>query len=173
MSLVTISELVKGAEQLETSVLEDYIQKILQIRAKRISTNFEKQESALLKNINLGLTPEKQERKAMLWKKRIAETLLSEEHEELMAIINEAEVLNVQRVINIGQLAQLREITPIQLMEDLFSDIEKVGSVLTKDQQTEVEKRYQELKDGTSKEMSLTDFKLNRINNKKDLSSQS
>ena len=36
-----------------------------------------------------------------------------------MAIINEAEALNVQRVINIGKLAQLRQITPIQLMEDL------------------------------------------------------
>ena len=70
MSLVTISELVKGAEQLETPALEDYIQKILQIRAKRVSTNLEKQEATLLKKINLGLTSEQQEKKAILWKKK-------------------------------------------------------------------------------------------------------
>ena len=119
MSLVTISELVKGAEQLEISALEDYIQKILQIRAKRVATNLEHEEATLLKKINLGLSTEKRERKAELWKKRVTETLTKIEHQELMTIIDEAEALNVERVINIGQLAQLREVTPIQLMKDL------------------------------------------------------
>ncbi|NJN78586.1 MAG: hypothetical protein HC803_09910 [Saprospiraceae bacterium] len=41
------------------------------------------------------------------------------EYQELMTIIDESEALNVNRVINIGKLAQLRGITPIQLMEDL------------------------------------------------------
>ncbi len=119
MSLVTISELVKGAEQLETSVLEDYIQKILQIRAKRVATNLEDQEATLLKNVTVGLNPEKHQRKTELWKKRVAETLTETEHQELMTIINEAEALNVERIINIRRLARLREITPIQLIEDL------------------------------------------------------
>lgn len=119
MSLVTISDLVKGAEQLETSALEDYIQKILQIRAKRIAPHFDKQEAELLKKINIGLSSEKQQRKAELWKKRVAEILTEAEHQELMTIIDEAEALNVERVISIGKLAQLKEVTPIQLMKDL------------------------------------------------------
>lgn len=119
METITIKDLIKGAEELETSVLEDYIQKILQIRAKRVANNFDRQEAELLKNINIGLSEEKQLRKAELWKKRAAETLTESEYQELMNIIDESEALNVNRVINIGKLAQLRGITPIQLMEDL------------------------------------------------------
>lgn len=119
MKTITIGELIKGAEALETAVLEDYIQKILQIRAKRIAKNLDRQEAELLKNINIGLSEEKQLRKAVLWKKRETETLTKSEYEELMNIIDESEALNVTRVINIGKLAQLRAVTPIQLMEDL------------------------------------------------------
>jgi len=119
MSVITIKDLIKGAEKLETSALEEYIQKILQIRAKRVASSFERQEAELLKNINIGLSEEKRLRKAVLWKKREAETLSQKEHQELMKIIDEAEALNVQRVVNIGKLAQLRGITPIQLMADL------------------------------------------------------
>lgn len=119
METITIKELIKGAESLETTILEDYIQKILQIRAKRIADNLDYQESELLKNINLGLSEDKRLRKAELWEKREAETLTTTEHQELMNIIDESEALNVNRVINIGKLAQLRGITPIQLMEDL------------------------------------------------------
>jgi hypothetical protein len=126
MATITIRELIRGAEELETTALEDYIQKILQIRAKRVANNLDSQEAELLKNINIGLSDKKRIRKAKLWKKREAETLSENEYQELMLIIDEAEALNVIRVINIGKLAQLRAITPIQLMEDLGIKPKKV-----------------------------------------------
>ena len=44
------------------------------------------------------------------------------------------------------------------VLEKLFSSIE-TESILNKSQQNEVEKRHQELKNGTSKGVSLADFK--------------
>lgn len=119
MAVITIKELVKGAEALETSVLEEYIQKILQIRAQRVAPNLNSKETELLKKINIGLSKDKQDRKFILWKKREAEILTSEEYQELMSIIDEAEALNTNRVMYIGKLAQLRGITPIQLIDNL------------------------------------------------------
>ncbi|NJN78587.1 MAG: hypothetical protein HC803_09915 [Saprospiraceae bacterium] len=46
MATITVKELIKGAESLETTVLEDYIQKILQIRAKRVAIIL------IIKNLN-------------------------------------------------------------------------------------------------------------------------
>lgn len=117
MSAVTINELVKGAEQLDISSLEDYIQKILQIRAKRLAKNLEKQEAELLKQVNIGLSEERRLRKAELWKKREAENLTKTEYQELMTLIDESEALNVQRVIAIGKLAKLQNVKPTQIIE--------------------------------------------------------
>ena len=119
MSLITINELLKGVEQLETNKLEEFIQKTLQIRAKRVAPSFSKEEASLMKKINNGLSREKRQRKAILWGKRENETLTQSEYDELMILIDEYEKINVERVINIGKLAQLKKVPALQLMEDL------------------------------------------------------
>lgn len=118
MSAVVINELLKGVEQLDISSLEDYIQKILQIRAKHLAKNLEQQEVELLKQVNIDLSETKRLRKAKLWEKREAENLSNDEYQELMTLIDESEALNVQRVIAIGKLAKLQKVGSVPLLEE-------------------------------------------------------
>ena len=69
--------------------------------------------------INRGLSPEKRKRFALLETKRSAGSLTEEEHEELLALSDELEQLNVDRVQYLGQLASLRGISVRALMKQL------------------------------------------------------
>lgn len=119
MSAITISKLLKDVEQLETPILEEFLQKALTIRAKRLAPSLEKQEADLLKKINIGLSDVDIQRKAILLQKKDANTLTPEEHQELIEIVYESERLNVERIKNVALLATLRKTTPLELMQKL------------------------------------------------------
>lgn len=68
-------------------------------------------ESELLQKINLSLPAEIWQRYAELKEKRQNETLLPEEHTELIAITDRIEEANAQRMPYLIALAQLRQVT--------------------------------------------------------------
>ena len=119
MSTVTISRLLHDVEQLETPILEEFIKKALKIRAKRIAPSLSEEETYLYKKINVGLSEAKILRKRELFDKRDVNGLTQEEHQELTSIIDEMEYLNVERIKYLVQLANLRNVTLLEIMEEL------------------------------------------------------
>lgn len=118
-SQVSLDELLNGVAQLDTSELEHFISQVLTLRAQRVAPSLPKEETRLLEKINQGLPPDVQRRYDELIAKRRAETLTSEEHQELLALIDHIEQADAERVQTLTELAQLRNVTVTTLMTQL------------------------------------------------------
>jgi len=118
-SHVSLDELLNGVAQLETTELEHFVSQVLTLRAKRLSPCLSKEEGEFLEKINQGLPPEVQHRYDELVVKRQEETLTSEEHQELLALIDCIERADAERAQALTGLAQLRHISVMELMDQL------------------------------------------------------
>ena len=118
-SQVSLDELLNGVAQLETPELEHFISQVLTLRAKRGAPCLAKEEAALLEKINQGLLPDVQRRYDELTDKRRAEILASEEHRELLALIDHIERTDAERVQALAELAELRKVSVTALMAQL------------------------------------------------------
>ncbi len=116
---VGIDDILTGVANLEIEELDKFVDKLLALRAKRVAPNLSKEETFVLKKINRGLPSDKKKRLMVLEAKRSEGALSGEEHQELLAIIDELELLNVERVHYLGELALLRDIPVRELMEQL------------------------------------------------------
>ena len=116
---VSLPVLLKGVEQLSTPELENFVAEVLSIQAKRRAPSLPKEEAVLLQKINQGLPVATQQRFDYLHERRRDETLTDEEHQELLALIEQIEESDVQRVKYLGQLAQLRNVSLAVLMKQL------------------------------------------------------
>jgi hypothetical protein len=116
---VSPDELLNGVAQLDTPALEHFISQVLTLRAKRIAPSVPKREAELLQQINQGLLPDVQQRYDELTAKRRAETLIPEEHQELLALVDRIEQADAERVRALIELAQLRHVSVTTLMAEL------------------------------------------------------
>ena len=112
-------DLLSGVAQLDTPELERFVSQVLALRAKRFAPNLSKQEAELLIKINQHWPIDLQHRYDKLTLKRQAETLTTEEHQELLAFIAQVEQADAERAQAMGSLAQLRSVPLPQLMQDL------------------------------------------------------
>ncbi|MBI4670220.1 MAG: hypothetical protein HY741_00950 [Chloroflexi bacterium] len=76
-------------------------------------------EAELLQNINLGLSEVQWQRYHALVAKRRAETLTPQERHELVAMSDQIEQANAQRIESLVELAKLRQTSLDNLMHDL------------------------------------------------------
>lgn len=81
--------------------------------------DLKKQESELLQRVNLGISAETWERYYRLLEKRDAETLKDEEHKELLALVNQIELANAERMKCLVELARIRQVSLETIMKDL------------------------------------------------------
>ena len=102
---------------------KDYVVRILQERLQPTEAaeppHLNVTEAHLLQQINLGLPQETWQQYYDLIAKRQAETLTSEEQIVLIAISDRIEELNVRRIENLVELAQLRQLPLPVLMQQL------------------------------------------------------
>lgn len=120
MNLPPLREnIMQAAERLPVNELAHLVQDLLSLQARRQAPVLPTSEAELLLQINQGLTAEQQVRYEQLIEKRLAETLTSVEHQELMQLNQMIEQLNVARIKNLISLAQLRQTTLPQLMAEL------------------------------------------------------
>lgn len=120
MNLPPLREnIVRAAERLPMNELATLVQDLLSLQARRQAPVLPTGEAELLLQINQGLSLDQQARYAQLIEKRLAETLTSAEHQELMDLNQTIEQLNVVRIKNLISLAQLRQIPLPQLMTEL------------------------------------------------------
>ena len=89
------------------------------MRAKRVAPCLPKEEAGLLEKINQGLSPDAQQRYDDLTAKRRAETLTSEEHQELLTLIDRIERADAERAQSLTELARLRKVSVTTLMNEL------------------------------------------------------
>lgn len=118
-SQVTLDDLLSGVGQLDSREFEDFISQVLTLRARRIAPSLTTEETSLLEKINQGLSPELQQRYDELSDKRVAETLSSDEHREMLELIDRVEHSDAERIRALTSLAQLRDLTIPELMDQL------------------------------------------------------
>jgi hypothetical protein len=102
--------------------LETYILELIQHAVTTPSgdaSGLPMREAELLQQINQGLAPATWQRYHDLRARRQAHTLTPDEQQELIAITDEREQANVQRVAALIRLAQLRQTSVNALMDDL------------------------------------------------------
>lgn len=118
-SQANLEELVQAATRLGTRELEQLVAKVLVLRAQRLAPSLADEEARLLRKVNQRLPPKDQRRYEELASKLEAETLVSEEHQELLALIERIEHSDAERVRALTGLAQLRAVPVDTLMRDL------------------------------------------------------
>ena len=111
--------IMQAAERLPIGELTNLVQDLLSLQARRQSPLLPPSEAELLQQINQGLSAEQQLRYEQLIEKRLAETLTAVEQQQLMQLNQVVEQLNVTRIKNLISLAQLRQTTLPQSMDQL------------------------------------------------------
>ena len=116
---MTKEEILEAVDQLSTPDLEEFVSQAIVIRARRREPSLSHSESVLLLQINQGISPELRWRSDELNAKSNNETLMPEEHFELLQLIDKIEAANVERTKLLATLADMRGVSLSKLMQDL------------------------------------------------------
>jgi hypothetical protein len=116
---IDFEEVLKGIAQLEPDELEQFADKVIALRAQRRVPNLPKNEAELLQKINRGMSPEVYKRYEELNAKLHEDTIIPNEHQELLRLIDQIELADVERMRHLITLAQLRQISVDTLMDQL------------------------------------------------------
>lgn len=110
---------LNGLAQLETRELAHFVEQALALQARRRAPSLSKNEADLLQKINRGPSPEVRRRYADLSAALREETITSKEHQELLALIDQIELADAERMQHLVALAQLRQVSVDTLMHQL------------------------------------------------------
>jgi hypothetical protein len=112
-------ELLKAVEQLNQPDLERFVSQVIALQAQRKASSLPRTEAELLLKINQGIPSDTQKHYKKLLVKREAENLTNNEYRELLDLTEQIEKLQAQRIEYLAELARMREISLITLMENL------------------------------------------------------
>ena len=116
---VTPNRVLEDMAQLTARQLERVIEQAAVLRLQKRRLVLPPRESALLRTINQGLPPARRERYARLLEQRRDEAMTQAEHEELLRLTDEQELLHAERLKALSALAVLRETTLPKLMKQM------------------------------------------------------
>jgi hypothetical protein len=116
---MSVDELLNAVGELSEPELEDVFDRVLWLRARRKAPVLPVEETQLVLAINQSIPPELLQRYQVLQEKRDAEILTEAEHEELLHLSDQIEILGAKRLEALAQLADLRQVPLLQLMADL------------------------------------------------------
>jgi hypothetical protein len=116
---VTPDDLLRAADQLDPAELERFASQVLALAAHRRAPSLSTDETELLEAINRGIPPETRDRYAALVARRREGTLTPEEHEELVRLGDEVEVMDARRAEHLATLARLRGVSLDEVMQSL------------------------------------------------------
>lgn len=106
-----IKELIKGAEQLNSSEFEVFYRKLQTLRLQKMPDSTAEKEQKLLKKIKTPFTKKKNLRFNLLIAKRDAQSLNKEEYQELLVLTEAFEKYELRRLKSIAKLADLKKIS--------------------------------------------------------------
>lgn len=110
---------LNGVAQLGTKELEQFVEKVIALQARRRALSLPKNEADLLQQINQAIPSKVRRRYHELNAKLHTETITSDEHQELLKLIDQIELADAERMRHLIQLAQLRHVTVDTLMDEL------------------------------------------------------
>jgi hypothetical protein len=116
---LSTDDLIRAVDQFTPGELEDFVRRVLALRARRQVRSLPAVEATLLQRINQGLTCEQQDRYVALIGRRDARALTAQEQEELLRLTDQVEQAEADRAAALVELAQLRQVTVAQLLHDL------------------------------------------------------
>lgn len=117
---VPLETLLQSLRQLNSGELEKVVEQAALLRARRRAPSLTKAESDLLLKINQGVVSvEVKDRCAFLTHKSRQGNITPEEQAELIALVDEIELLNADRMNYLIQLAQLRHTSLDNLLQTL------------------------------------------------------
>jgi hypothetical protein len=113
------NHILKAAEQLNKQQLGDLISNMLILKAKKEAPILSREESELLQQVNIGLSESEQQQFENLIDKRNAGIISEAELEALIKLTDKTEGFNVVRLTGFIELANLRQISLNQLLQEL------------------------------------------------------
>lgn len=116
---IDIEQLMDGVARLDTPALENLLSQVSLVLAQRKAPRLSQQESLLLQQINAGVPDAIQKRYIELQTKLHHEMISADEHQELLALIDEIELADANRLQALLELAQLRQVSLHELMHQL------------------------------------------------------
>jgi hypothetical protein len=116
---INFEQLLDGVAQLDTPTVEHLLSQVSLVLAQRKAPRLSKQETSLLQKINRGLPDIVQRRYTDLQAKLQAETISTDEQQELLRLIDEAELADAARLQALLELAQLRQVSLDEVMNQL------------------------------------------------------
>ncbi len=116
---MSLEELIKEAARLDETDLDQLLHQVVLLRARRKVQVLPEVEARLLMKINQGIPVHLRDRYQILHQKRQAETLTDAEYNTLIQLSNQIEQIGSQRLEALASLAQLRQVTLLDLMETL------------------------------------------------------
>ncbi len=114
-----VDEILDGIAQLHDSEFEPFAQKVMAQRARRRASGRSQDEVELLERINHGVPVATWQRYHLLNDKIHEETITEDERQEFMEIVNQVELADAKRLHNLIELAQLRDTSVDELMDEL------------------------------------------------------
>ncbi len=116
---LSTNDLLQAVEQLNPSELEDFVRRVIELKAHKQTPALAMDEAGLLMKINQRMSSDIQEQYRQLVEKRKTETLSSAEHHELIRLTKQIEQFDVKRMKCLAELAGLRRISINSLLEEL------------------------------------------------------
>jgi len=116
---IELEQVLNGVAKLDTPELGRFLSQVSILLARRKAPNIPKREAELLLKINQGLPGALQQRYDELTAKLQADTITSEEHDELQQLIDEIELADAERLQYLIELAHLRNLSLNELMKQL------------------------------------------------------
>jgi hypothetical protein len=114
-----LEELIKAANKLDETDLDQLLHQVVVLRARRKAKVLSTEEAQLLLKINQGIPADLRNRYQILCQKREAEALTDTEHDTLIQLSNQIEQIGAQRLEALASLAQLRQVSLLDLMAAL------------------------------------------------------
>lgn len=114
-----LEEVLNGLARLNPKELEQFVERVLSLQAHRRAPALPPKEADLLQKINNGVAPAVRQRYRELNTKLLAEAISEEERAEFLAIVDQIEMADAERLQALIELAQLRSLTVDQLMGQL------------------------------------------------------
>jgi uncharacterized ubiquitin-like protein YukD len=111
-------QLIQTVEQLDSTELEQLIAQAIRIQTKRKILGLPNDQSLLLQQITQCIPNQLQERYNFLISKRQDNILTDEEYQELVNLGEHIEAIDVKRLENLTELAQLRQTSLNELIQE-------------------------------------------------------
>ncbi|GAQ00077.1 hypothetical protein [Leptolyngbya sp. NIES-2104] len=112
-------QLLKVINELSDADLGQFIEGALLVRARRRAPALPSEETALLLEINQGIPTDLRDRYQGLLEKRDEGALTDAEYAELLESNEQIEAIGVKRIEALAELATIRQVPLLKLMEDL------------------------------------------------------